>query len=697
MTAPSAPPAVAPAASSYVARVERSGPATITGFVYDPADLAVRPVVELSIDGLPVALARAEIYRPDLEAAGIGDGRYGFSFALAPEAVSGGGLVQVGLANRPGALAPPIPLDRPAAAGGRPDGEAGSVAWRGGLQVGGWLAPGRDPARLRARAWIDGEPIAEVRPDRWHRRGTDTPAPVFLLHLPERFATGRTQQVTVTDGAGTPLTGSPLTLVAFPDPLEALATRAYGPDAGPHAARARLFDTLLPRALPFDQLGSWLQHYPPPGIPGEAGRVAVAIVGDAPADVARTRDGLGDARGRSRPMAALPSPDRLGFAPADLLAFVEGAAAGCDGLLLIPAGTILQPGACARLAGTLAADRAARLVYGDVALGPPDRPTVLAFPSFDYERWLEQGYGALLFALRPQDAAVAARAGADSLYRLANAQFDHLDDARGAIVHLPGLAGTVPDLDLTAATGRLAAATQRHLAARAMPAEVRPGRGTVLPAVRVLRRAGDAPVSVIVPTRGRPERLGRCLAAIRAALDRARAELVVVHDGASDPATETLRDAVRAAGGSLLAEPGPFNPARLVNRAVAAARGALACLLDDAVEARDAAWLDELLGRMREPSTAAAGAVLRAADGLVQHGGLVLGPHFAASPALTDRMADEAGYGDLLRVASEPSAVSTACLLVRRDAFQAVGGLDARHFPIHFGAVDLCLRVCLGS
>ncbi|MCJ2017998.1 glycosyltransferase [Methylobacterium sp. E-065] len=677
-----------------MAQVERSGPATIIGFVYRRDDHAARPIVELIIDGLPIALGRANIYRAELERDGIGDGRYGFSFVLAPDVMAGGGAAQIVLANLGRPLGPPISLGLWALAEGPPAGEAGAAVWTGGLRLSGWLAPSRDPVRLRARAWIDGTLIAEARPDRWRQRshGGETPAPAFSLHLPERFATGLTQQVTVTDGIGTPLRGSPLTLVAFSDPLETLAAGAFGPDAGVTARRARLFDTLLPRTHPLDDLRGWTQAYPAPGAP--ARRLTVVIVGDAPVDTAATRDSL---RGQLDPSCAvvvLPSGDRIGFAPDDLLAVIGGAAANCDSLLLIPAGTRLEPGAAGRLAAVLASDRHARLVYGDLAAGPPDRPSLLAFPSFDYERWLEQGYGALLFALPLAVAADATRAGADSLYRLANAQCDDLARAREAIVHLPGLAGTLPDLDLAAATRWLERASTLHLQARGMPAEVRPGRGAILPAVRVTRlQQPDATVSVIIPTRDHPESLRRCIASIRPALDRARADLVIVDNGSSQTETPALLAAIRAAGDRLLTEPGPFNHARLINRAVAAAWGEFVCLLHDDVEAQDDTWLAELLGRLREPTTAAAGAVLLGPSGVVAHGGTVLGPRAETGPALTDWLGDEAGYADLLRVASEPSALSTACLLVRRSAYDAVGGLDERYFPNDLGAVDLCLKL----
>jgi GT2 family glycosyltransferase len=72
---------------------------------------------------------------------------------------------------------------------------------------------------------------------------------------------------------------------------------------------------------------------------------------------------------------------------------------------------------------------------------------------------------------------------------------------------------------------------------------------------------------------------------------------------------------------------------------------------------------------------------------------VTLGPYFGAVHAFNDRIRDDPGYCDLLHVAHECSAVTAACLLVRRTDYLAVGGLDEALFPINFNDVDLCLKL----
>ena len=143
----------------------------------------------------------------------------------------------------------------------------------------------------------------------------------------------------------------------------------------------------------------------------------------------------------------------------------------------------------------------------------------------------------------------------------------------------------------------------------------------------------------------------------------------------------------------VLRVPGEFNFPRLNNYAAELAQGEILCLLNNDIKALDETWLDEMLSRMVEPEVGAVGALLVWPSGVVQHGGVVLGPSFAAAHAFNDRIAADVGYGDLLRVAHECSAVTAACLLTRRRDFLEVGGMDEVRFPVNFNDVDYCLKL----
>lgn len=683
-----------PTSATYRAKLERAGPRAITGYCYDANDLSARVIIELRIDGVATAWTQADAYVDSLAEAGVGDGRYGFSFILPPEATFGGGQAQITVANTALTPAPPLRLNPVNETRVRDEG-AGFVRWVGGCQLSGWLTHQPNSHSGEVRVSLDGQLIARAPADRWHHlqeTGGARPVPGFDLHLPATVADGTVKRLVVTDGGGRTLRGSPLTIVAFPDSLVAAVEQTYGPEAGPTRARAQLFETLLPNSCSLTDPAGWMQRYPMAG-PDTAPPTALVIVGDDAAAVDQTLASLDAQPGLPWVAAALPSTDRIGFRTADLDAFLAGDAESCAALLAVPAGTTFLPGGAVRLAAALTEAPAAVLVYGDISLGDASAQTLLAFPSFDYERWLEQGYGALAFGVPIAGAQAAVRAGADSLYRLANAPLDGAIGQANNVLHLPGIAARIPTLDLDAASVHLASATRRHLGARAVKASVTAGRGSILPVAQVSRAPASGHVSIIIPTRDRADLLRRCLDSIRPSRERHGCELLIVDNGSSDPATHALLSAVRAEGGRVLTYPGPFNYARLCNRAVDAATGDFVLFLNNDVEMRGDGWLSELLGRLAEPITEAVGAVLRWPSGVVQHGGVVLGPGFSASHAFDDRFHGDPGYGDLLRAAWQPSAVTGACLLVRRSSYQAVGGMDAVHFPVNFNDIDLCLKL----
>jgi GT2 family glycosyltransferase len=133
--------------------------------------------------------------------------------------------------------------------------------------------------------------------------------------------------------------------------------------------------------------------------------------------------------------------------------------------------------------------------------------------------------------------------------------------------------------------------------------------------------------------------------------------------------------------------PGPFNYARLNNLAVRETDADFLLFLNNDVKALDGTWLDEMRARLSEPDVGAVGALLAWPSGIVQHGGVVLGPNFSATHAFNDCTLDNPGYTDLLRVAHECSAVTAACMLTRRADFLSVGGMDEINFPISFNAM----------
>jgi O-antigen biosynthesis protein len=222
---------------------------------------------------------------------------------------------------------------------------------------------------------------------------------------------------------------------------------------------------------------------------------------------------------------------------------------------------------------------------------------------------------------------------------------------------------------------------------------VLPSLAGILPAVRVARVANHLGASIVIPTRNRRSLLQACIESIRPAVKKSRAEIIVVDNDSADPDTLAYLREIEGTVATVLRVCGYFNFPRLNNCAARVAKGEVLCLLNNDTVALDADWLEEMLGRLVEEDVGAVGALLSWPSGIVQHGGVVLGPGFSASHAFDDRMEGDAGYGDLLRVAHECSAVTAACIATRRRDYLQVRGMDEVLFPVNFNDVDYCLKL----
>jgi glycosyltransferase involved in cell wall biosynthesis len=245
--------------------------------------------------------------------------------------------------------------------------------------------------------------------------------------------------------------------------------------------------------------------------------------------------------------------------------------------------------------------------------------------------------------------------------------------------------------------GRLA--LQDHLARTGIDADVVPGAAPGL--FRIRRRIKGRPlVSVIIPTagkardvRGQPRDL--LAQAIRSIAERTawpEWELVIVADSAG--LLDTSIAALRGLRHRVLALPpdGPFNFSRKINAGVAASTGTQVLLVNDDLEAIERDWMTAMLEYSQEPAIGAVGAQLLYPDGRLQHVGMLMGVAGIAAHAYHQHPGTTQGYYGAVIGPRNYSAVTAACLMTRREVFDAAGGFDET-FPIDFNDVDYCLRV----
>ena len=226
-------------------------------------------------------------------------------------------------------------------------------------------------------------------------------------------------------------------------------------------------------------------------------------------------------------------------------------------------------------------------------------------------------------------------------------------------------------------------------------------RGNVLPVgldqkVRFHLGSPRPRVSVIVPSTGRRELLWPCVDGVLAKTAYDELELVIaVSEAAADlPSTHDFLEklALRPRVRLHWYPERPFNYALTVNEAVAATDAPFVLLLNDDIEVVSEDWLEALVGYAVEEKVGAVGGMLVYRDGTIHSAGMLVGARSVAENRYHRRPADIAGYGNRARLPQDLEAVVGTCILVRRDAFDGVGGLDVS-FPVAYNDVDFCLRL----
>lgn len=204
---------------------------------------------------------------------------------------------------------------------------------------------------------------------------------------------------------------------------------------------------------------------------------------------------------------------------------------------------------------------------------------------------------------------------------------------------------------------------------------------------------GNRPlVSVIIPTRDRANLLRTCLEGL-SATNYPDLDVIIVDNGSTDPQALTFLDSLNAGRFRVMRHEGAFNFAAINNRAAQQARGEVLCLLNNDIEVLEPGWLSIMVQQAMRDDVGAVGAQLLYPDGRIQHAGVILGIGGAAAHAHRLLMPEEEGYFRRHQLPQHISAVTAACLVVRRDRFMAVGGFDEHNFAVAFNDVDLCLRL----
>jgi glycosyltransferase involved in cell wall biosynthesis/LmbE family N-acetylglucosaminyl deacetylase len=199
-------------------------------------------------------------------------------------------------------------------------------------------------------------------------------------------------------------------------------------------------------------------------------------------------------------------------------------------------------------------------------------------------------------------------------------------------------------------------------------------------------------VSIVIPTRDKAALLETCIDSILTKTSYTNYEIIVMDNGSAESATFKLFDRLKVKRVRIIRDESPFNYPALNNQAVQHSQGQYICLMNNDIEIITPGWLEEMVSFASQPSIGAVGARLWYPNDRIQHAGVIVGLGGVAGHAFVNLKRGEPGYFGRALVHQSYSAVTAACLVVRKSIYEEVGGLDER-LAIAFNDVDFCLRI----
>lgn len=202
-------------------------------------------------------------------------------------------------------------------------------------------------------------------------------------------------------------------------------------------------------------------------------------------------------------------------------------------------------------------------------------------------------------------------------------------------------------------------------------------------------------VSLLIPTRDMLSLLKVCVESIINKTTYQNYEIIILDNGSVKNDTLTYFSTIQAKEKrvKVLKYDHPFNYSAINNFGVTHAKGDIIGLINNDVEVISPEWLTEMVSHVIRPEIGCVGAKLYYGDDTIQHAGVIIGLGGVAGHSHKHFPRNAPGYFYKLKIIHNLSAVTAACLLVRKSVFEEVGGLEVEGLKIAFNDVDLCLKV----
>ena len=205
---------------------------------------------------------------------------------------------------------------------------------------------------------------------------------------------------------------------------------------------------------------------------------------------------------------------------------------------------------------------------------------------------------------------------------------------------------------------------------------------------------GNPKVSILIPSKDHIEDLDRAIRSILTKTDYTNYEIIIIENNSELKETFKYYEDIQRKYSNIkvVVWKGIFNYSAINNFGAKYAEGEYILLLNNDVEVISTNWLTKMLGLAQREDVGCVGAKLYYPDSTIQHGGVIVGLGGGAAHAHRGFSKKAYGYFMRLGLTHNLSAVTGACLLVKKSVFDEVNGLD-ESFVVAYNDVDFCLRV----
>ncbi|MCB6195009.1 MULTISPECIES: glycosyltransferase family 2 protein [Blautia] len=211
---------------------------------------------------------------------------------------------------------------------------------------------------------------------------------------------------------------------------------------------------------------------------------------------------------------------------------------------------------------------------------------------------------------------------------------------------------------------------------------------------RVEYQVKESPlVSIIIPNKDEKEALKKCIDSIFEKSTYENFEILIVENNSeTEEIFSYYRELSRQDRIRLLKWKKPFNYSAINNYAASKAKGEYLLFLNNDMEVISPNWMEDMLGHCQRPDTGIVGAKLYYPDGTIQHAGTIIGIGGIAGHMFVNMPGERTGYLHKASLQQDLSAVTAACMMVKREVFFEVNGFEEK-LTVAFNDVDFCLRV----